>query len=395
MSVDLVGIGEGSEASLTGAAEKAIKEADILIGAQRMLSTLPKNEAKTFFEYKSEKIAEIIKENLDKKIAVLYSGDVGFYSGAKTLYAILCESGIKARLIPGISSVQAMAAKAGLPWQDWRLVSAHGLSCDPVHEVMQGSPVFFLTGGNYMPKDIGRELTEAGLGDLKVYIGENLSYPDEKVSCMSAREASEYESAPLSVFLSMPAPVYTRRVSGIPDEEFIRTKVPMTKQEVRAAVLAKLGIQENDVCWDIGAGTGSVSIEMALHAKSVWAIEQKAEAIELIHENRKRFCAWNLRVFEGKAPDGMEKFPRPDAVFIGGSSGNMPEIIDFILEKNPKARICISAIAVESLGTALSCFKEKGLTYSVTQLSVSRTKEIGDLHLLMAQNPIFLISTEE
>lgn len=395
MSVRLIGIGGGAGAYLTEKARQSIGEAQLIIGASRMLDSLPGHEAKTCAEYRADKIRQLILENPDKKICVLYSGDTGFYSGAGTLGRLLEESGIEAEVIPGISSLQVMSARLGMPWQSWRLSSAHGVACDPVYEVMQGKPVFFLTGGDCLPDRICRELTEAGLGDLTVYIGERLTYPEEKVMRGKAREMAEVSCDPLSVLLVMPAPVYPETVPGLPDEDFIRGSVPMTKQEVRAAVLARLGIRRQDVCWDVGAGTGSVSIEMAHHARSVWAIEQKREACELIMENRKKFCAWNLHLTEGKAPEGLESFPAPSAVFIGGSSGNMADIIDCALKKNPSARLCMTAIALESLSQACSCLEERGFSPAVTQIAVSRTKPAGGLHLLMAQNPVFLITGEK
>ena len=166
----------------------------------------------------------------------------------------------------------------------------------------------------------------------------------------------------------------------------------MTKQEVRAAVLAKLAVGPEDLCWDVGAGTGSVSVELALHSQAVWAIEHKAEACELIRCNREKFCAWSLRVVEGHAPEALHELPAPDVVFLGGTDRKMPEILQVVRAKNPKARVCISAIALETLHQAVEELTALGHATEITQIAVSRAKAAGDLHLLLAQNPIFLIS---
>ena len=163
----------------------------------------------------------------------------------------------------------------------------------------------------------------------------------------------------------------------------------MTKQEVRAAALAKLAVRPTDTLWDVGAGTGSVSVELALAAP-----RGRVYAVECDPKNRERFAAWNLTLIEGKAPQALEALPAPDAVFLGGTKGSMEAVVDAVLAKNPQARLCISAIALETLSAAVAALTAQGLTAEVTQIAVSRTKPAGRLHLLMANNPIFLITGE-
>lgn len=175
-----------------------------------------------------------------------------------------------------------------------------------------GQACLFLTGGPDGPAELCRELTQAGLGELPVTVGENLGFNGEQVSPMTAARCAEKTFAPLNVLLCEPAPRYPRRTPGIPDREFLRAEgVPMTKQEVRAAILSKLAVGLEDVCWDIGAGTGSVSVELALQCKAVWAVERKPEALALARSNREKFGAWNLRLVEGSAPLSWRIFPPP------------------------------------------------------------------------------------
>ena len=306
----------------------------------------------------------------------------------------LQAQGYQPVVLPGLSSVQMLSAALGRPWQDWKLVSAHGRACDPVAECMEGKPTFFLTGGSESPATLCAQLAAEGFGKLAAAVGENLGTPEQKVytGTVGQLAASRFES--LSVLLVEAAQVPSRRTQGLPDEAFARGKVPMTKQEVRAAVLAKLGVQPGELLWDVGAGTGSVSVELALAAPRgrVYAVECDPEACALIRQNKEKFAVRNLTLVEGTAPAALENLPAPDAVFIGGTKGSMAAVVEAALARNPAARICISAIALETLSAAVAALTAHGLQAEVCQISVSRAKAAGKLHLLMANNPIFLIT---
>ena len=304
--------------------------------------------------------------------------------------------GVRARVLPGLSSIQLLAAALGRPWQGWNLVSAHGRTCDPVAECMQGRPTFFLTGGSEDPATLCAQLAAEGFGDVQGVVGQCLGTPEEKLFRGSVKELAAGRFNSLSVLLVEAAEVLPRRAPGLPDEAFERGDVPMTKQEVRAAVLAKLAVRPEDILWDVGAGTGSVSVELALAAPRgrVYAVECRPEGCALIKANREKFRTRNLVLVEGLAPAALSDLPAPDAVFIGGSKGSLAAIVDAALDKNPDARICVSAIALESLSAAVAALTAKGRTVQVSQIAVSRAKAVGGLHLMMAQNPIYLITGE-
>lgn len=395
MQVILTALGGGTAATLTEEGRKALLAADLILGAERLLGSLPEGCTQNRrAAVKAEDILSAIQKSDGDICAVLFSGDTGFYSGCRRLFPLLQEAGYDVSVLPGISSVQLLSARLGRPWQAWHLVSAHGLSCNAAAEVMQGQETFFLTGGKTTPATLCGQLTRAGLGDLAVTVGENLSYPEETICHGTAAAFAEREFAPLSVLLAEKAPVSPYRGAGLPDDLFLRGNVPMTKREVRAAILSKLAVQPKDILWDIGGGTGSVSVELALAASrgQVYAVECEEEACELIRKNREKFCAWNLSLVEGKAPMALAELPAPDGVFIGGTKGEMAAVIKAVMEKNPKARICISAIAMETLTAAVAALQENGVEPFVTQISVSKMKKAGELHLLLAQNPIFLIT---
>ena len=390
MKISLIGCGCGRETLCADAAE-AIRSADALIGAPRLLDQFPGTETK-IPALSAKEIAAVLPSLRCSEVCVLFSGDSGFYSGARLLVPLLPERS-EWRIIPGVSSLQLLAARLGEAWQNWRLCSAHGVDCDPVWEVCHGQKVFFLTGGKLGPAELCRMLTEAGLGSLSIVVGEQLGSSEERISRGSAEAFSQTAFSPLSCMLAEAAPRRQRRAPGLPDADFERTEnVPMTKQEVRAAVLAKLGVGPEDTCWDIGTGTGSVAVELALQARAVWAVERDREAIQTAARNREKHGAWNLHLKEGRAPEALEGLPKPDAVFVGGSGGQLEEIIGTIYYVNPAARICVSAIALETLQCALACLRKLGYETEVCQIAVSRSKPAGDLTLMLAQNPVYLIT---
>ena len=397
MKITLIGMGSGCPDSLTVQGLTALREAQLIMGARRLLSALPAGcTDNRVAAYLPDEILNLLPTSGCEKIALIYSGDTGFYSGASALVERLRAQGYQPTVLPGLSSVQLLAAALGRTWQEWNLVSAHGRACDPVAECMQGKPTFFLTGGSETPATLCAQLAAEGFGELQATVGQDLGTPEQKLVSGTVAQLAAGSFASLSVLLVEAAPVPLRRTSGLPDEAFLRGNVPMTKQEVRAVALAKLGVRPDEILWDVGAGTGSVSVELALAAPRgrVYAVECEPDACALIRANKEKFGVPNLTLIEGKAPAALETLPAPDAVFIGGTKGGMAAVVDAALTKNPAARLCISAIALETLSAAVAALTAHGLRVEVCQIAVSRTKAAGKLHLLMANNPIFLITGE-
>ena len=268
MRVTLASLGGGREETMTAECAAALRDAGCILGAKRLLDGLPQGctENRIAAVKPQELLEGILRQNC--ACVVAYSGDAGFHSGARGLLPLLAERDIPARVLPGVSSVQLLSARLGLPWQDWALISAHGQDCDPVAAVSTGRPAFFLTGGTLGPGELCERLARAGLGGLSVTVGENLAGPEERITTGRAAELAGRVFPSLSVMLAEAVPLGERRCPGLPDGSFIRGQVPMTKQEVRAAALAKLGVRPGDTLWDVGAGTGSVSVELALDRKS-------------------------------------------------------------------------------------------------------------------------------
>ncbi len=391
-TVTLIGMGASAD-TLTAEARQALGRAELVTGAQRLLDALPAGV--TAERVPAVRPADILAAVAGaQNAAVLYSGDTGFYSGAAGLLARLKEAGIPARVLPGLSSVQMLAAALGRPWQDWKLVSAHGRPCDPVAAVCGGQPAFFLTGtGESGPAALCAQLAAAGLGALPVTVGENLGLASRRIFAGTAAGAAGERFGPLAVLLAEPAFRLPARTPGWPDETFVRAEgVPMTKRAVRAQVLAQLALCPGETVWDVGAGTGSVSLEMAYAngGAPVWAVERLPEACAVLEENRRRLGGWNVRPMSGEAPAALAGLPAPDAVFIGGTRGRLGPILDAALAANPAVRICLTAIALETLAAALDACAARGLEAEITQIAAAHTA--GRPHLLRAANPVFLIT---
>ena len=391
-TVTLIGMGASAD-TLTAEAREALGRAELVAGAQRLLDALPAGV--TAERVPAVRPADVLAAVAGaQNAAVLYSGDTGFYSGAAGLLARLKEAGIPARVLPGLSSVQMLAAALGRPWQDWNLVSAHGRPCDPVAAVCGGQPAFFLTGtGESGPAALCAQLTAAGLGTLPVTVGENLGLASRRIFAGTAAGAAGERFGPLAVLLAEPAFRLPARTPGWPDETFVRAEgVPMTKRAVRAQVLAQLALCPGETVWDVGAGTGSVSLEMAYAngGAPVWAVERLPEACAVLEANRRRLGGWNVRPVSGEAPAALAGLPAPDAVFIGGTRGRLGPILDAALAANPAARICLTAIALESLAAALDACAARGLEAEITQIAAAHAA--GRPHLLRAANPVFLIT---
>jgi len=178
------------------------------------------------------------------------------------------------------------------------------------------------------------------------------------------------------------------------DECFIRGKVPMTKNEVRAISLAKLAFRPDSMVYDIGAGTGSVAVEAALLVPRghVYAVERQTEGCELIRKNQEKFAVSNLTVIHGTAPACLAGLPVPDRVFIGGSGGNITDILDLMLARNPLVTMVINCITLETMAQVMQYLTEKAVTAEVIQVQINRVEQLGGYHALKGQNPVFVIT---
>ncbi len=395
MKIFIVGMGAAKDEYMLPKAKEIIESAELIIGAKRLTDSIKQDGKKILNLISPKDIYDSAVNSGCENTAVLMTGDTGFYSGAKGLIKVIKENGGNAEIIPALSSVQLFAAKLQRPWQDWKLSSAHGVDINVCSVVDRNRESFFLTGGKWTVNEICRDLTKWGFGELKIHIGENLGSEKEKISQGNVNDFTETEISDLAVCLVENNCPNTHSAASIKDDDFIRGKIPMTKEEVRSVVISKMKICRDDIIYDVGAGTGSVSVEAALSAYEghVYAVERESEGIELIKQNAEKHRAFNLTAVLGTAPEMLTDLPKPNVVFIGGSGGNMEEILDLVFEKNPKARIVITAVSLETLSEITELFKKFNIQNDeIVQISVSRAKLMGRYHLLMGQNPIFILS---
>ncbi|MDY3770983.1 MAG: precorrin-6y C5,15-methyltransferase (decarboxylating) subunit CbiE [Lachnospiraceae bacterium] len=434
LQITLAGIGMGAEALLTEEVRNRIAEADYVFGAKRMVESIKKlckQNVKTYNCYLSKDIIPLI-ENIQEnsaKIVILFSGDTGFYSGCEKLYNELCKhKGMgKAEVLPGISSLSVLSARTGISWQDAKILSTHGV--EPalwksrlLDAAKHEKKTFFLTSGVADVEEIGNllssEFAKEEWKNLKIYLGYQLSYPQEWVRCLTVDELCKLmnrdhndgwqdslqnslqedlqdkpEEGLYAGMLINEQPKKHRLTPGYPDDVFIRGQVPMTKEEVRSVSICKLHLTEDAVVYDIGSGTGSVSVEIAALSPrvQVYAMEVNGEAVSLLEENCKQFGLHNVRCIRTKAPDGLEDLPVATHAFIGGSKGNLREILWTLYRKNNHMRIVVNAVSMETICQMQELLKELPVEQEeILQLSVTKTKQLGGYHMLQAANPVYI-----
>lgn len=438
LQITLAGIGMGAEALLTEEVRNRIAEADYVFGAKRMVESIKKlckQNVKTYNCYLSKDIIpaiENIQEN-SAKIVILFSGDTGFYSGCEKLYNELCKhKGMgKAEVLPGISSLSMLSARTGISWQDAKILSAHGV--EPalwksrlLDAAKYEKKTFFLTSGVADVEEIGNllssEFAKEEWKNLKIYLGYQLSYPQEWIKCLTVDELCKLlsrdhndggqdslqnglQEEPQDKLQDKPEeglyvgmlinehPKKHRLTPGYPDDMFIRGQVPMTKEEVRLVSICKLHLTEDAVVYDIGSGTGSVSVEIAALSPhvQVYAMEVNGEAVSLLEENCKQFGLHNVRCIRTKAPDGLEDLPMATHAFIGGSKGNLREILWTLYRKNNHMRIVVNAVSMETICQMQELLKELPVEQEeILQLSITKTKQLGSYHMLQAANPVYI-----
>ena len=394
--ITILGVGMGDPGTLIPAAEKACRAAELIVGAKRVTDALGRFGKPVQNAVAAKEIEAIVRSAPCENIVVAMSGDTGFYSGTKGLLPLIED--LKPTVLPGVSSIQYFAAKAGTSWDDARLLSVHGRACNYITKIRRSPKTILLVGGDRGVSDLLRALRDNGLGHLPVTVGEDLSYPQERITQGAAAELAEETFAPLAlVLVENPDARAAVLTSGRPDGDFLRTEVPMTKSEVRAVTLSKLSLTKSALCWDVGAGTGSVSLEMAEVAEDglIYAVERKEEACELIEQNKKHLGVTNVQVVRGTAPEALRDLPAPTHVFIGGSGGELREIMALVLEKNPAARIVVNTVTAETFAAALDAMKTLPVRdVEIVELQVSWGRQAGSYHLMTAQNPVYLFSCQ-
>jgi precorrin-6Y C5,15-methyltransferase (decarboxylating) len=380
------------------------------VGSERLLSLFTNLTAKRIPLGPDLKAAiEDIREAAAQgsKVVVLASGDPGFYGIGKTVVAALGREQVE--IVPNISSIQLAFARLGESWEDAALLSVHGRPLDDVVDILvRSDKSAVLTDPHNNPQAIGQAMLGRNAGPYRAYVCENLGTAQERVIETSLEGLSIGQYAPMNVLilinqaLSGPAsmPPQADYLFGAPEEAFAHRRPVaglITKLEVRAVALALLHLRSNSTVWDIGAGSGAVSIEVARLAPDgqVFAIERDPMSLENIRNNSRKFDVSNLTAVQAEAPDGLDGLAAPDAVFIGGSGGRLSEIIAVACHRlQTGGRLVAGLATLENLGLAMAEMRRHGYTASVTEVSAARSRSVGALTRLQSANPVFLVAGE-
>lgn len=398
--ISLVGVGMGNKNTLTIEAMNAIAEAEIVFGPSRLIETV--KDKKTYSMYRAQEILPVILESKCRKAVVLFSGDTGFYSGAAGFMeaAAIYKDNTNIKVIPGLSSVAYMAARTGVTYDDAFIFSIHGKGGADRYaylkeNVLSHHKSFVLLSGAEDVRLLG-EMFGDKAEIIDITLGNRLSYEDERIIELTPIEAKEFDEEGLYIALiSNSQPIGRKLIPYKNDEEFIRNTTPMTKAVVRHEIVRLLDISEGDVICDVGSGTGSVSIEIAALSPrvKVYALEQKSEAIEIMKQNMEKFSCFNIELIEGDALDTVETIPAVDAVFIGGSTGKMAEILKKLPRKDSEVRVVVTSVSMETLMDIYSLNEELDIyDMTVRQIAVTDVAKRGEHNLMQANNPVFVCS---
>lgn len=409
--IHVVGIGDGGPQGLSPAALATIEQAEILFGGERHLAFFPTVAAERIsVKSNLKEVAGRIKIELGRKrMTVLASGDPLFYGIAKYLMTQIPKQHFE--IFSNVSSMQLAFAKAKESWEDAAIVSLHGRPAEEILEAArEAKKIGVLTDDQNTPARIAQLLMENGLDDFIGTVCENLGGGDEKVTQLDLPELARREFSALNVLVLVRKPYSPKPSSteartwlmGIPDSEFhqrMPEKGLITKSEVRVLSLAKLKLESDSVVWDIGAGSGSVSIESALMARQgkVYAVEKNAEDYRLILKNIEKFQTANMRAIHAMAPDCLKQIgDDPDAVFIGGSSSSMGDIIAVCAQRlKAKGRLVANVATIENLFDAWHAFKKLGWRSEATLVNIARSQPILELTRFAALNPVYILSAEK
>ncbi|MBS4190792.1 precorrin-6y C5,15-methyltransferase (decarboxylating) subunit CbiE [Bacillus sp. FJAT-49705] len=392
----MIGIGDNGAEGLLPKYIEWINECDVLVGGERHLQFFSefKKEKKVFKGGLSVLTADLQSET--RNVVILVSGDPLFYG----LGSVLAKK-LPLEIHPYTSSVQLAFSKMQESWQDAYIVSLHGRSMKGFAQRIDGrKKIAVLTDETNSPQAIATYLKRFGMKEYDAFVAENLQGENERCRFFTLNEMEKTSFSPLNVVI-LKQRVAVERVSfGIPDDAFLQRKPDkglITKKEVRTLCLQELGIKENSIVWDIGTCTGSVAIEAAKIAREgeVYAIEKNDGDLQNCLENQLKHRTDFIAVL-GKAPDRLDEFPDPHAIFIGGNGGNMENLlITCISRLQPNGRLVMNIATIENLAEALQHLKTLGCEVSIVQAQISKSKSILNLTRFEPLNPIFIVTAKK
>lgn len=397
--ISIIGMGIAPD-DLTDRQRSMIEAADILVGGRRHLDAFGHLDCRRrAIDKDLNGLGDFLEQHLvDHAIVVLTSGDPLFFGiGAFLVHRLGAD---KVRILPNVSAVAAAFARLGEPWQDVRVVSLHGRNHTGtlLRYLAGGEQVAVYTDPEHHPAWLAALLQENGLADVRMCVLERLGMPDESITRLTPAMARGMTFADPNLVILKPEAVRLSRPAlfpGMPDDWFVHEKGLITKAEVRAVSLSRLRLFDRAVFWDLGAGSGSVSIEAGLFITrgAIFAVEQKAERIPHIHANRSRFGIGNLQVIQAGLPEGLNDLPDPDRVFIGGGGKELGVIVSTAARRlKPTGIVVINTVLIDNLAAAGQALEALGFEVDRIQIQVNQARSMPYSHRLQAANPVWIIT---
>jgi precorrin-6Y C5,15-methyltransferase (decarboxylating) len=406
--IHVVGIGLEGAGGLSGAVKEIIDRATLLVGSDRHLAYFLQHPAQRLTLTDISQTLRQVKERLSSEIIViLVSGDPLFFGLGRLLLSYFPPEQLCFH--PHVSSVQLAFSRVKVPWQGATMVSIHGREFDELLTALQkgASPIAVLTDPLHAPGAIARLLLNLDLPtSYEFWVCENLGGTDEQIQNLSPQEALMRTFAPLNIVILVQktendsVDLEDLPALGIPDRHFHSfgdRPGLITKREIRLLILGELGLQPKQTIWDIGAGTGSVSIEIGrlVPTAHIYAIEKTAAGIQLIQKNARCFGVSNVISIQGKAPDILRQIPAPHRVFIGGTGEDLQGILACCLATLlPGGKIVMALATLEHWQEAIAWIHSHQLTYRVLQIQVSRSLPVGRFTRFAPLNPVVLLTIE-
>ena len=399
--VHVVGLGVNHK-DLTPVISKRIESAQVLVGGDRLL-TLFRDHPGVKISIKSPlgDVIERINREMQShgEVVVLADGDPGFFGIGKRLIDAFGKDSVI--IYPNVTTLQVAASKVSIPWHDIKTVSLHGRKdVQPLlRALVKNDRVAVFTDHDFHPARIASELLMRGADIFNMFVFEDLGTESEKINRFELTDAAKQKFSPLSfVILERTKSPQIPLSLGLDDNLYLHGKGLITKKEIRAAGLSALAIELNNTVWDLGAGCGSMAIEASLlaHKGAVLAVEKDADRVQQIRDNIRRMGAYGVQAIHGEMPECLESLPDPHRVFIGGGMGKDNSVLEAATKRlRPGGKLVLHLVLMGSLARARDYLEDLKWPFSITQLQVSRSKDLAGDHRFEALNPVFIITAKK
>jgi precorrin-6Y C5,15-methyltransferase (decarboxylating) len=398
--VTIIGIGMTFK-DLTARHLEMINQADILVGGKRLLNLFEESRAqKKIIDRDIDGIVNFVKQEMKtKRVVVLASGDPMYFGIGRRLIDTIGAR--HTTVYPNISSVAAAFALIKEPWDDARVISLHGRKNYNrlLRALEEEHKIAVFTDPKNNPAWLASHLLENQFSNYKMCVLENLGDSSEKFDWYTLSEAAGLKFADPNMVILKRSPGGVKEkmplLIGAPDSWYDHHKGLITKSEIRAITLSKLRLASEHILWDLGAGSGSVSVEASLIVKKgkIFAVEKNSERIEHIKKNKKRFDIGNLTVIQAALPEGLEKLPRPDRIFIGGGGRQLKSIITAAAPYlKPEGMMVVNTVLIPNFEAARATLEKLDFNTEIIQVQINRSRQMPWAERLEAVNPVWIIS---